>query len=135
VAYDALPPVLQQRLHGLRAIYHAGVKQYASRSTLTDAVRDLPDVSHPAMRTHPITGRKAIYVRAGECVGIVGMSEEEALQEWLSFSPAQIAHAFGDAMQVIEATCPRCLAMTHTAMPRSCPARYALSSVPVTTGV
>src|ERR671932_1778309 len=34
-----------------------------------------------------------------------------SLQEWLSFSPAQIAHAFGDAMQVVEAPCPRCLAM------------------------
>ena len=34
---------------------------------------------HPVIRTHPITGRKAIYVRAGECVGIVGMPEAEAL--------------------------------------------------------
>jgi hypothetical protein len=29
---------------------------------------------------------------------------------------AHIAHAFGDAMQVVEAPCPRCLAMTQTAM-------------------
>ena len=33
----------------------------------------------PVIRTHPVTGRKAIYVRAGECVGIVSMPEEEAL--------------------------------------------------------
>ena len=39
-----------------------------------------------------------------------------SLQEWLSFSPAHIEHAFGDAMQVVEATCPRCLAMTQTAI-------------------
>jgi len=32
-----------------------------------------------------------------------------SLQEWLSFSPAHIAHAFGDAMRVVEAPCPRCL--------------------------
>jgi taurine dioxygenase len=31
------------------------------------------------VRTHPYTGRKAIYVAAGECVGIEGMPEGEAL--------------------------------------------------------
>ena len=57
-----------------------------------------------------------------------------SLQEWLSFSPAHIDHTFGDAMQVVEATCPRCLAMTQTAMQRQFPALYTPSSVPVTTG-
>jgi taurine dioxygenase len=78
-AYEALPQALQQRLQGLRAIHRAGAKQYAPGSTLAAAVRDLPDVIHPVIRTHPITGRQAIYVRAGECVGIVGMPEAEAL--------------------------------------------------------
>ena len=78
-AYEALPPAMQQRLQGLRAIHRAGAKQYAPGSTLAAAVRDLPDVIHPVIRTHPVTGRKAIYVRAGECVGIVGMPEAEAL--------------------------------------------------------
>ncbi len=78
-AYEALPPAMQQRLQGLRAIHRAGAKQYAPGSTLAAAVQDLPDVIHPVIRTHPITGRQAIYVRAGECVGIVGMPEAEAL--------------------------------------------------------
>src|SRR5215831_9856785 len=50
-----------------------------------------------------------------------------SLQEWLSCSPAQIAYAWGDAMHVVEATCPRCLAMTRTAMQRQFPALYAPS--------
>ena len=78
-AYEALPPAMQQHLQGLRAIHRAGAKQYAPGSTLAAAVRDLPDVIHPVIRTHPITGRQAIYVRAGECVGIVDMPEAEAL--------------------------------------------------------
>lgn len=57
-----------------------------------------------------------------------------SLQEWLSFSPTHIAHAFGDAIQVVEASCPRCLAMAQTAMQRQFPALYAPSSVLVTTG-
>ena len=50
-----------------------------------------------------------------------------SLQEWLSFSPAYIARAFGDAMQVVEATCPRCLAMAQTTMHRQFPALYGIS--------
>ena len=93
-AYDVLPPAMQQRLHGLRAIHRAGAKQYAPGSTLADAVRDLPDVIHPVIRTHPVTGRKAIYVRAGECVGIVGMPEEEALPLIQELSDFVIRPAF-----------------------------------------
>ena len=58
-----------------------------------------------------------------------------SLQEWLSYSPAPIAHAFGDAIQVREATCPQCLAMTQTALHRQFPALYGPSAEPVTTRV
>lgn len=78
-AYEALTPAMQRRLAGLRALHRAGAKQYAPGSTLAAAVQDLPDVLHPVIRTHPITGRQAIYVRAGECVGIEGMAEADAL--------------------------------------------------------
>jgi hypothetical protein len=37
-------------------------------------------------------------------------------------------------MQVVEATCPRCLAMTKTALHGQFPALYASSCVPATTG-
>jgi len=57
-----------------------------------------------------------------------------SLQAWLSYSPAQIAHACGDAMQVREATCPWCLALAQTAMHRPLPALDAPAAVPVTTG-
>ena len=50
-----------------------------------------------------------------------------SLQAWLSFSPAHIAQAFGDAMHVVEATCPRCLGMARTALHRQFPALYAPS--------
>jgi taurine dioxygenase len=78
-AYDALPAARQRQLLGLRAIHRAGAKQYAPNSQLADAVKDLPDVIHPVIRTHPVTGQRAIYVRAGECVSIVGMPDAEAL--------------------------------------------------------
>ena len=78
-AYKALPAEPPNALVGLRAIHRAGAKKYAPGSKLADTVKDMPDVEHPVIRTHPVTGRKAIYVREGECVGIRGMPEAERL--------------------------------------------------------
>src|SRR5215831_8348165 len=78
-AYDTLSSEMKKKLAGLRAIHRAGAKQYAPGSKLADLVKDMPDVEHPVIRTHPVTGRKAIYVREGECVGIRGMPDEESL--------------------------------------------------------
>ena len=78
-AYDTLSAEMKKKLSGLRAIHRAGAKKYAPGSKLADLVKDMPDVEHPVIRTHPVTGRKAIYVREGECVGICGMRESESL--------------------------------------------------------
>jgi taurine dioxygenase len=78
-AYDTLSPEMKKKLTGLRAIHRARAKKYAPGSKLADAVKDMPDVEHPVIRTHAVTGRKAIYVREGECVGIYGMPDEESL--------------------------------------------------------
>src|SRR5712691_12991239 len=82
-AYDALPPAMKRRLAGLKAIH-----RYAMRRRVEDSPRpkltaaqlaETPDIAHPIVRTHPYTGRKALYVTAGECIGIEGMPEDEAL--------------------------------------------------------
>lgn len=78
-AFESLPETRRAALIGLRAIHRAGAKKYAPGSKLADAVKDLPDVEHPVIRTHPATGRKAIYVRDGECVAIPGMADSESL--------------------------------------------------------
>jgi taurine dioxygenase len=66
-------------LIGLRAVHRGSAKKYAPGSKLGDLVKDIPDVEHPVIRTHPVTGRKAIYVREGECVAIRGMPDEASL--------------------------------------------------------
>lgn len=84
-AYEALSSVMKKRLHGLRAIHRFAAKM-AARAKTQGALRPsdgkeslVPDVTHPVVRTHPLTGRKSIYVSEGECVGIEGMPEDEAL--------------------------------------------------------
>jgi len=82
-AYEALPHAMKRRLAGLKAIH-----RYASRRRVANSPRpkltaaqlaETPDIAHPIVRTHPYTGRKAIYVTAGECIGIEGMPEDEAV--------------------------------------------------------
>ncbi len=91
-AYDALSETMKGLLDGLVAKHSAG-PQYAQGgySTRSKAMRMKPAdnvdqvVRHPLVRTHPETGRKALYVNRGFTVGIQGMRAEEsaALLEFL----------------------------------------------------
>jgi taurine dioxygenase len=82
-AYEALPELMKRRLAGLRAIHRYAMRRRVAdspRPKLTQAQLDeTPDVAHPIVRTHPHTGTKALYVTAGECIGIEGMPDDEAL--------------------------------------------------------
>ena len=82
-AYEALPEAMKRRLAGLKAIHRYSMRRRidnSPRPKLTAAqLAETPDIAHPIVRTHPHTGRKALYITAGECVGIEGMPEDEAL--------------------------------------------------------
>ncbi|HEV2186721.1 MAG TPA: TauD/TfdA family dioxygenase [Stellaceae bacterium] len=82
-AHEALPAAMKRRLEGLKAIHRYSSRrrvENSPRPKLTAAqLAETPDVAHPIVRTHPYTGRKAIYVTAGECIGIEGMPGDEAL--------------------------------------------------------
>jgi taurine dioxygenase len=80
-AYDDLSDEMKRRLEGLRAIHRvSGRRKKTGTGKEDNPLRDQqPDVIHPVVRTHPVTGRKAIYVSEGECVGILGMDDAEAL--------------------------------------------------------
>jgi alpha-ketoglutarate-dependent taurine dioxygenase len=82
LAYDELPEETKKRLGGLNAI-HVYQSRYSARKLMqvADDGRDcVPDaVVHPIVRTHPESGRKAIYINPIRIEGIIGMSEAEAL--------------------------------------------------------
>ncbi len=95
-AYDALPEALKDRISGLKGVYdytrdyEKARKKNPDRPPLSEAqLASLPKVEHPMVRTHPETGRKALYVNEGHTTGVAGMAEEEGralLSELFEFS-------------------------------------------------
>jgi taurine dioxygenase len=84
-AYDALPEAMKRRIAGLRALHRYGDRYDAMRMAgsprdpMTAEQRErLPGAIHPVVRTHPQTGRKAIYVNAGLTVRILDLPEDES---------------------------------------------------------
>jgi len=77
-AWDTLPAELQARLAGLRATHHLARNRGKHAKAYQSFEDSLPPVAHPVMRTHPVTGRKCLYVNEQYTTGIVGMDEDEA---------------------------------------------------------
>lgn len=64
-AYNRLSPAIKERLHGLKAV-HSGFEQAENSRERGGVVRREPVTNeHPLVRTHPVTGEKALFVNAG----------------------------------------------------------------------
>ena len=84
-AYDALPADTRHRLSGLKAEFslanrHAKlVADGDPDAALSDTHQaKAPPVVHKVVRTHPITGRRSIYVNEGQTSRILGLPEDES---------------------------------------------------------
>jgi taurine dioxygenase len=83
-AFEALSDGMKRMLDGLRAV-NSSAKADASRTREdrlrtdgTEEARREIAAEHPVVRTHPETGRKALYVNRGHTVRFSGMTEEES---------------------------------------------------------
>jgi taurine dioxygenase len=76
-AYDALPPRLRDRLEGRLGAFTYGGRRKAT-ALLNEEDRDWKPVFHPIIRTHPETGRKALYFDPGKILRIEGLPAEES---------------------------------------------------------
>jgi taurine dioxygenase len=74
-AYEALSPRMKTYLEGLHAV-HDGDHVY--RPLFPDVDRRYPCNTHPVIRTHPVTGRKGIFVNASYVTHIVEVPKEES---------------------------------------------------------
>jgi taurine dioxygenase len=84
-AYDALSEAMKKRLAPLRAIHRYGDRYERMKSAggvrtelSAEQRQQVPEVTHPVVRTHPKSGRKSLYVNEGFTAGIAGMPDDEA---------------------------------------------------------
>jgi len=83
-AYEALSEPMKRLLEPLTAL-HEGEHVYRGRYGVDDTGKTFPKAEHPVVRTHPVSGRKALYVNGGFTTRIVQLKrpESDALLQFL----------------------------------------------------
>ncbi len=87
-AYDALSEGMRRLVDGLVGVNSAGLKYGGGRSTMHKSIgamkihgtdeADALEAEHPVARTHPETGRKALYLSRSHTIRFRDMSEDES---------------------------------------------------------
>ena len=76
-AYETLPDGIKRRIEGRKAL-NAYDYDHAAMKRGTRLAEGVPSYVHPVVRTHPATGRKALYVNRLMTVRIEGLPEPES---------------------------------------------------------
>ncbi|MCP4903892.1 MAG: taurine dioxygenase [bacterium] len=83
VAYEALSEPIRKMLDGLEAEHditkplQKAIAAGHSEAKLSDVQAKWPPVQHPVVRTHPVTGNKALFVNGNSTTRLLGISERE----------------------------------------------------------
>ena len=77
LAYETLSAPMKRLLEGLAAV-HDGEHVYRGRYGVNDAGKTFPRSEHPVVRTHPETGRKALFVNRGFTTRIKELNQDES---------------------------------------------------------
>jgi len=80
-AYDGLSPEMRRRIDGLKVVHTYDSSRKGTRIAKLkseDAAALPPSVLHPLVRTHPETGRRALYMNPNRMEEIAGMARGES---------------------------------------------------------
>ena len=96
-AYEALSPDMKARIDGLQVIHKYQSSRQTNRVTRRpeSEMKAMPEATHPLVRPHPQTGRRALYLNANRMEQVVGLDRaaSDALLDEL------IAHAIEPRFQ------------------------------------
>jgi taurine dioxygenase len=77
LAYETLSEPIKQMLQGLTALHDSSkAHYYRVKATDRDDIK-FPNAEHPVVRTHPVTGRKALFVNRNSTSHLVGLTDRE----------------------------------------------------------
>lgn len=103
LAWDNLPLHLRRAVEGRQAV-HSYLAKYGQmqkdanwRPALSpEQLAQVRDVVHPVVRTHPETGRKALFVSEGFTTQIIGLPEDEsrAILDELFAHSVRVEHVY-----------------------------------------
>lgn len=94
-AYEALPADLKERVKGMKNVHSyryyrdknvkaqkdeqaRGVRTIQEHVLTDEQLKSVPPVEVPVVRTHPVTGRKGLFINEAHSPSIVGLSPEES---------------------------------------------------------
>jgi len=79
-AYEALSERMKSYLEGLTAFHDGGPYYREVNRTIgrDDGGREYPTAEHPVIRTHPVTGRKCLFVNAMFTKRIIDVPKSES---------------------------------------------------------
>jgi taurine dioxygenase len=105
--YDALSATTKARIEDRQAVHGYDTPRAPNRPAARTAqeIAETPDVVHPLVRTHPETGRKALYLNFNRLDRIVDMdrAESDALLDELAATAEQPRFHFGHRWTVGDA--------------------------------
>ncbi|MCB1739891.1 MAG: TauD/TfdA family dioxygenase [Gammaproteobacteria bacterium] len=89
LGYEALPQSRRRELEGLRVVHswEASRINTGNRPATEDEKRERPPVEHPLVRTHPVSGRKLLYIgmHTSHVIGMPTDAGRALLDELLAF--------------------------------------------------
>jgi len=79
-AYEALSPRMKAYLEGLTALHDGGptYRETNARLGIPETGKIYPHAIHPVVRTHPLTGRRTLFVNRGFTIRINELPDEES---------------------------------------------------------
>jgi taurine dioxygenase len=82
--YETLPASLKAQVDGARAVHDAKWRYKVTPADvdrslfdiLAEVAKMVPPITHPAVISHPVTGKRALYMSSGFTAGLEGLSVE-----------------------------------------------------------